>query len=381
MSGHAPLAPSAAARWVVCALSPTLEAAYPEQEDSPASMEGTAAHWVVEMRLQGTPVALGDRHANGVAVTGEMLEGAEMVLDDIIDKLGPNWADVLVIEKPVQIPRVHPTANWGTPDYRARATSKGRPCLFIWDYKFGHGLVEAPENWQLTDYASGCLDEWGVDGVRDQEVIVDFGIIQPRAHHRDGPVRHWRTMASDLRAAFNRLANAARVATAPNPPATPDPDACEYCAGRHACEALQRAAYVAADHGGRFGALDLSPDALGLELRTLTRAQALLKARVSGLEAQAAAIIKQGKRVPFWMMETTAGRLAWTKPTAEVLMLGQMLGKDFAKPLEPITPAQAKKLGLPDALAKSYAARPAGSVKLVPDDGSKARLTFSSSVT
>ena len=40
----------------------------------------------------------------------------------------------------------------------------------------------------------------------------------------------------------------------------------------------KRAAYHAADKGGQYGALDLSPHALGLELRALKRAQALLAA-------------------------------------------------------------------------------------------------------
>lgn len=374
MSEHAPLAPSAAPRWVVCALSPTLEAAYPEPEDSPASMEGTAAHWVVQMLLQGTPVALGSQAPNGVTVTGEMLEGAELVQEDIAASLGRNWQDTLFVEKRIQIPRVHPTANWGTPDYFAWSR-EGPDVLRIWDYKFGHGIVEAFENWQMLDYAIGILgDAYAPD------TMLEFIIIQPRAHHRDGPVRRWRIKAGDIGPYFLRLQRAALDATSPNPRPSPDPEACKNCKGRHACEGLQRAAYVAADQGGQFGALDLSPEALGLELRTLARSQALLNARVSGLEAQAAALIKQGKRVPFWMMESTAGRLTWTKPTAEVLLLGQMLGKDFAKPLEPITPTQAKKLGLPDALADAYAARPAGAVKLVPDDGGKARLTFSSSV-
>ena len=381
MSAHAFLAPSSAFRWVRCALSASLEAANPETEASPSSLEGTAAHWVVQMLLQGTPVALDMQAPNGVAVTQEMLEAAELVRDDILATLGPDWAKYLVIEQRVQIPRVHPTHNWGTPDYRAWSRlNDGRLCLHVWDFKYGHGIVEAFENWQLIDYTAGLLDGAGIDGLKDQETVVDMVVTQPRAFHRDGPVRRWRVVASDLRGHINRLSNAAGVALAPNPPATPTPEGCENCLGRHACEALQRAAYHAADKGGQYGALDLSPPALGLELRALKRAQALLDARVTGIEAQAVAAIKAGTLVPFWMMESVPGRLAWTKPAPEIFALGEMLGLKLQKDPEPITPTQAKAAAkaakIDGALFDAYAVRPAGAAKLVADDGTKARLTF-----
>ena len=380
MNEHAFLAPSSAARWVRCAMSPTLEAAYPETEASPASLEGTAAHWVVQMLLQGTPVAIDTQAPNGVAVTDEMLEAAILVQEDIVTTLGENWRQVLVIEKRVQIKRVHESANWGTPDYYAwTVLGDGRRKLIVWDFKYGHGIVEAFENWQLIDYVAGILGEAEVNGLQDQNTNVDMRVIQPRAFHRDGPVRSWLTVAADLRGHINRLSMAADDAMSVTPTASPHPVACENCRGRHACEALQRAAYFAADYGQQGSAVDLTPHALGLELRALTRAHALLEARMSGLQAQATSTIAAGKLVPFWNLESKPGNLKWTKPTAEILALGQMMGLDLAKPVDVITPAQAKKAGLPDALCNTYAIRPTGSPKLIFDDGSKTRLTFSSS--
>lgn len=381
MSEHAFLAPSSASRWVRCALSASLEAAYPETEASPSSLEGTAAHWVVQMLLQGTPVAIDMQAPNGVAVTQEMLEAAELVRDDIVACLGPDWRQYLFIEQRVQIPRVHPTQNWGTPDYRAWSRmNNGHLLLRVWDFKYGHGIVEAFENWQLIDYTAGILDEVLAGGTPDTEIVVEMTVIQPRAFHRDGTVRRWRVAASDLRAQINILTAAAAAATQPNPKATPTPEGCENCNGRHACEALQRSAYMAADKGGQYGALELSPHALGLELRNLKRAQDLLAARVTGIEAQAVAAIKAGQLVPFWAMESVPGRLAWTKPNTEVFALGDMLGVDLRKEPDAITPTQAKaaakRIGVSETLFDAYAARPTGAAKLVADDGTKARLIF-----
>lgn len=379
---HAFLPPSAAGRWGICALSAALEAAYPEAEESPESLEGTAAHWVVEGYLKGTPPALDSQAPNGVAVTQEMVEGAELVVQTIEATLGPRWREMLVIERRVQIPRIHASQCWGTPDYYAWAVlPDGRRVLFLFDYKFGHGIVEVIENRQLISYTSGLFSEAQIDGLQDQNTVVVMAIIQPRAYHREGPVRWWKVRGADLRADVNILHSQADLATRPNPPARPDPAACKDCKGRHACEALQRAAYLAADKAQQAQAIDLSPHALGLELRALTRARKLLEARVSGLEAQAVATIKQGKLVPFWMMESTPGRLGWNKPAAEVLMLGTIYGVNIAQPPEPVTPTQAKKAGIPESLVDAYASRPPGAAKLVYDDGTKARLTFSSSDT
>lgn len=384
MSEHAPLPPSSAHRWVLCAMSASLEAAYPETEASPQSLEGTAAHWAVQMLLQGTPVAVDTQAPNGVAITLEMLEGAELVRDDIVQTLGSDWATYLVIERRVQIPRVHPD-NWGTPDYRAWSRmANGRLCLHIWDFKYGHEIVEAFENWQLIDYTAGALHEAGINGLQDQEVVVDMRVIQPRAYHRDGPVRSWRVVASDLRAYFNRLEMAAEDATSTQPTASPHPDACKNCKGRFACEANQRAAYFAADYGKHYRPLEMSAHAMGLELRELTRARALLDSRVSGLEAQIASRIKSGERVPFWMFESNPGRLAWTKPAAEVVAFGQILGLDLAAEPDVITPTQAKAKAKAAKIAPeiidAFAARPAGAIKLVQDDGSQARKIFWRSV-
>lgn len=381
MSAHAFLAPSSASRWVRCALSPSLEAAYPETEESPASLEGTAAHWVVQMLLQGTPVALDMQAPNGIAVTQEMLEAAELVRDDVVLALGPDWRQFLFIEQRVQIPRVHPTQNWGTPDYRAWSRMENKGLLLrLWDFKYGHGIVEAFENWQLIDYVAGSLDEVKESGVLDLDIVVEMTVIQPRAFHRDGHVRRWRVAASDLRAYINQLAAAASAALGSDPQAVPTPDGCANCLGRHACGALQRAAYVAADQGGHYGSLELSPHALGLELRNLKKAQGLLEARVTGIEAQAVAALKSGTLVPFWAMESVPGRLAWTKPAGEVFALGEMLGLKLQKEPEPITPTQAKAVAkgakITGEIFDAYSSRPPGAAKLVADDGSKARLTF-----
>lgn len=76
MSDHAPLPPSSAARWVQCGRSPSLEAAFP-QEDTDATREGTAAHWVLSELLGDRMVEVGQLDPNGTPVDRDMILAAE----------------------------------------------------------------------------------------------------------------------------------------------------------------------------------------------------------------------------------------------------------------------------------------------------------------
>lgn len=76
MSDHAPLPPSSAARWVQCGRSPSLEAAFP-QEDTDATREGTAAHWVLAEVLAGRRPEVGQLDPDGTPVDRDMILAAE----------------------------------------------------------------------------------------------------------------------------------------------------------------------------------------------------------------------------------------------------------------------------------------------------------------
>lgn len=381
---HAFLAPSSAARWVACPGSALMESRYPEQGDKGAADEGTAAHWVFTQLWDGwaPELLLQERAPNGVPIVREMTDGAQLLVDDLAATLAQYGLprSAAVVETRVSIPRVHPSANWGTPDVRVWVRlPDGSALLFVWDFKYGHGHVEIFENWQLTDYAAGILDE-ARGTVAEDRITVVLRVVQPRSYHRDGPVREWRLPAVKLQDYVFRLAMAAEEAMQPLPECRPRPDACENCTARHACEALQRAAYRGIDLARQAQAADLPPSALGLEMRYLTEAAKLMDARLTGLQAQAEALRAQGAALPHWKAESVAAREKWTKPAQEVLMLGELLGLTLAKDPEPVTPTQARDLakrkGVDVSLLGAYAARASGGLKLVPDDGSDARKVF-----
>lgn len=379
MSGaHAFLPPSGAPAWSICALWPRMNAAYPETGEKLEAKQGTAAHWVFERLLYSQPVTIGETAPNGITVGEEMLDGAELYCAVVTEEYAKCGAvSHYRIETRVQIPEVHAN-NWGTPDtwiFGHNATT-GRARLAVIDYKFGHDFIEVFENMQLVDYVCGILTELEIDGTADQLLDVEFVVVQPRSYGRGGPVRRWSTRASNLRALFNRLRSAAEDAHAPEPKATPSPDACKHCPGRHACEALQRQGYALPTLAGMSTPIDLPPDAMGLELKMLESAIALAQARASGLAEQLEHSLARGERNRHYELSSTPGRLGWNRPDYEVLALGSLLGADLAKPAEPITPTQAMKK-IDPAMVEAFASRPAGALKLSPISTVSSRKAFS----
>jgi Protein of unknown function (DUF2800) len=370
---HSILPPSSAARRVACPGSRALEEKYPEDEESPHAREGDAAHWVASQVLREC-ATFPEFAPNGELITAEMLEGAELYYDAIATVLNKIYGmydhTQLRIEEQIDISTIHPDC-WGTPDcwlYHA-------PDLYIWDYKFGHGIVEVCENWQLIEYAAGIMDHLGIDGIKDQHTYVTFTIVQPRGYDRLGAVRQWRIKASSLRSYFNILRNAENEALNPYSKCHPSPE-CNYCRGRHACETLQRSALSAVDLSTLNVPLELEPADIGRELRYLQRAYELLEARLSGLSEQALSLIKKGNRVPGYLAEASKGRERWKKSTEEIQALGELFGFNLLKSPEAITPRQAIKAGVPEELVKSYTETQHGALKLIPEDANKIRRIF-----
>lgn len=369
MSDHSILAPSSMARTVQCPGSVVMQQHYPEP-DGPEAKEGTAAHWVFAEQIARWPeldVALGEIAPNGVVVDQAMLEGAAMMAEHVTTTM-PGAK----IEQRVSIAGIHREC-WGTPDAHHNVSRiEGRTWVHGADFKYGHGFVDVFENWQLMCYARGLLDEYGIDGQAEQSTTFVLSVVQPRNYHRDGPIRTWTVPAVELRGYWNRMTAACDEALGPDPSTHAGPE-CKHCTARHACPTLQAAALDAVDTAGTAVALDLPTDAAAHEKRRLDWAIQQLEARSSGLEQQLLDTLKRGQHVPHYHVEHGAGREVWNKPDAEVLTLGQLYGMNLGKPVEPITPTQARKLGMSVA---GFTTRGTGEAKLVPDSPFEAVKIF-----
>lgn len=367
---HSRISPSSAHRWVHCHGSVAMTAQFPDPSGA-AAADGEACHWVASETLLGrTP---GPVAPNGIVITDEMRDAAAVYVAHVRNTIKDMPIDAeFEVEHKIAIP-VNQEC-FGTLDCGAWVSPTE---LHIWDLKYGYGIVEPYENWQLICYALGMLAYVG--GLEDQRIKVHMHIIQPRPFHASGPVRTWSVLASDLRNHSNMLTYAAAKALQPNA-ATKSGGHCKYCSALHACPAAQKSAMLSVDIVDDSTVQLLQPDQLALELRTLRRAADAIQYRLTGLEAQAKALIQSGQSVPGWSLQNGTGRQQWTKPAEEIFAIGDVLGLNLRKSPDPITPAQARKAGLPDDLLAAFTERGAAEAKLVPTNDTRIAHVFSNQV-
>jgi len=373
---HARLSPSAASRWVKCPGSVPLAARFPETGCSDAAEEGTASHWIGSETLSGRGKAVGAwvgvKAPNGIVIDMEMVDGAYVYVEAVKQAAGVQ--QVLTVEQPVTCMPVHPEC-WGTPDLFY--WSAGGKELHVWDYKYGYGIVEPYENWQLICYAAGIMT--GLTGDQDRQTTVCLHIVQPRPFHRDGAVREWRINGADLRGYINRLSLAAHQAVSATP-CTASGAHCRYCAARHACPTLALSCYAAIDYIGQAQPEELTVEAMAMEYKVLERISVLIKSRLSAHESRMIGMIKAGGSVPGYTIDYGTGHAKWTKPVAEIIALGKMMGLELAAEPQAVTPAKAIKAGLDEVLVKAYSERPQTGMKLLAVGNSLANRVFGVSV-
>lgn len=350
-----------------------MEECFPD-EGSDAAREGDAAHWVAQKRIHlhgNRGDFVGKQAPNGVVITDEMVDHT----DEYVKSVCHTATDIAYrhVEEPVQIPAIHRTDCWGTPDcwYYCGQTNT----LHVWDYKYGWGIVEPDENKQMVCYAAGAINVLFPNGAdeRCQTLNIVFHLLQPRPSHVAGTHRIWKTTAGELRGHVNQLEAAAAEALSDNPRCITGPG-CKYCRARHACDACIKAGYNAIDVTGQPLLQSLQPAALGKEYRTMLQALELVKCRVTGLEAQ---IMNLPDPTPTgFAVQHGTGRQQWSRPNAEVFALGDMMGVELRAPESPCTPAQAIKKGLEKSLVQSFTTTPSTGKKLVPASQTLAARAF-----
>lgn len=383
MADHAFLAPSSAHIWGPggCAYHPTMAAAYPASDDSPEAREGTAAHHLLAMRLLGVVVAVGELDPAGTPITAEMVECTDRFVADV-EAIRAAYPDLEErTEERVNMPMVSPL-NWGTADWFAISRS-GRK---IWgkDYKNGHRYVDAWENWQLADYLLGAVDHFML--TEYWEFTADLAIYQPRCFHPEGPVKHWELGGNRFVDIGAQLAGAAAAATG-HDPAMRTGEYCQDCSGNTKCPAFTRAGGNGIDLSLRgIPPHEMGPEALGTFRTMVAAAIKRLTGMATGLDADIEAASRSGTHIPGWELKPGNPRLDWTAPMEEVYSLGVAMDVPLFKAtpygngetilVGPITPTQAIKAGIDEAVIMEYAKRPPAALKVAQSSTNSAAKAF-----
>lgn len=375
---HFVLAASAAHRWANCSGSVLKEAEFPDRETQEA-LDGTASHWVAETCLRSLGSGelitarslVGQQDPNGTTVTDEMADGASMYTGEVMRVANEHGASQSIhVESRLLAAMVNELCG-GTTDTWLYVPECHR--LYIFDYKFGHALVEAEKNWQGIVYYAGIYERLGLNGHTDQTLDVRIIIVQPRAFHRLGPVREWRTTGAELRAYINILH--VQAGNAFSNPVCEAGTWCLHCKAAHDCEANAKRAHAAMSYASTLDKANMTPDEVSYELLLLTEAKAAIKERLTAFEAQVESWIESGQHVKGWTFEATKGRRAWTVAPDMVEALGNSFGKELTKKT-PLTPRQAISEGVDEEVVKQFSAVNSGAKKLVRTDTTIAFKAF-----
>jgi hypothetical protein len=236
---HARLAPSSAYRWLKCAGSIALSEGLTEAPSEFAD-EGTAAHQLAERCLLGGTDAKkyrGDKimvGARSFTVDAEMVDAVQLYLD-VVREIAEE-AEEFEVEQRLDVSDLVPGC-FGTGDTVAYSEVTRR--LSVVDLKYGKGVaVEVTENTQELTYALGLLKRYHNRGVDEVELVI----VQPRAPHRDGPVRRWSTSVVGLYEHAIALQDAARSIAEPNAPRIPGGH-CKFCKAAAICPELRGRVY------------------------------------------------------------------------------------------------------------------------------------------
>lgn len=190
---HSSVGASTAERWWNCPGSVRAVAAIPKQPDSPYAAEGTAAHELGEICLRdGLDAAqhVGEFAKNGIEFTDEMAEAVQMYLDTVRFDMATYdlTKEDIKVEHRFHLTHIDRDA-YGTNDCNLPVFLDK---VVVYDYKHGQGVaVDAEENKQLMYYALGAIELGDYD-------LVEVVIVQPRAIHKDGPIRRWTITVDDL---------------------------------------------------------------------------------------------------------------------------------------------------------------------------------------
>lgn len=347
------LPPSSSHRWSNCALFMQASQAYPEPPEGDEAREGTCAAWVAQMVLTGQAVdcsALIDKtHDNGWLVTGAMAADIQGYVAMILKRGGTTSCEKFVTLS------TDPLIA-GTTDLSA--TIANIPTLYIDDLKYGRKIVEVRKNPQLIIYAAAELRKHAPGTFN----VVQLGIYQPRAFHRDGVYRKWVVSVADVERMAEELIVAGRASYAPNPVGTPG-EWCTYCPIATRCEALAQTNYARISVVHSQSHRDMTALEISRELDFLEEAEETLKARKKAVEAEAAQRARK-EQIPRYKLEMGTGQRRFNVDRSVIRM---MTGID---PVEEkiCTPAELIRRGASKEVAHSLSIVPNTGMKLVKAD-------------
>lgn len=342
---HSACSPSSAYRFAPCPGSVRLIAEAPPQKDSPYALQGTAAHELGEMCITEGRDAIEylDRVVEGFTVDADMAEAVQVMVDFARVETLPD--DIVFVEHSFDLASLGPPVEYrGTADFvRYRPSTKQ---LLVADYKHGAGVpVDAENNPQLRSYALGAC----VDLERRGHIVseVDIVVVQPRAPHREGPVRRELVSAYDLVEWSADLFAALTRTMAPDAPLVAGAH-CKFCPAAAICPALatHSMAVVEAEFSGV--SITVPPDPVKMTPERISQvltAADVVETWLESVRSHAHTQLEAGVDIPGWKLVQKRATRKWVdEDLAAAALLRLEASADDIYTRKIVSPAQAEKI-------------------------------------
>jgi hypothetical protein len=349
---HSALGASGAHRWTAC---PGSVRAQKNMPDAPSSyaQEGTAGHAVAALCLTENQEAIeyAGRTVETVEIDEELIEATQKYVDTIRQDKEVRGGKLL-IETKFHLKALHPDF-FGTADCVRLGWDS---VLSVYDAKFGRGEVvevtrpDGRPNLQLAYYALGALNVLPAtlyDDIKEIELVV----VQPRAWHKDGPVRRHRWPVADIEAVGAELVAAALVAKNPGAPLVPGSH-CKFCRAAGTCEALRNytleAAQLDFDDALNLPAAGTVPDPATMtpdQLAHVLNAADVFETWLTAVRARAH-VVAETVGLPGFKLVAKQARRKWEDEAKAIEVLCFDFGVELSSIQETklLSPAQVEKL-------------------------------------
>ena len=340
---HSKLGASIAHRWMNCYGSVALCSGREDQQTVYAA-QGTAAHELSEWCLRQEKDAedfLDEEIVVGnhvFTVDQEMADAVQTYVDYVRSVYDREAGDLLLVEHRFDLSHVA-GGMFGTGVagiYNVRTKT-----LRTIDYKHGKGhAVDPVNNPQLAYYGLGMIAIPSLVGIQIDKVVL--AIVQPRAPHRDGPIREWETDPVHLLDFQADLAEAAARTQEPDAPRVPG-DWCNFCPAAGICPELREVALLKAQ--AEFADV-VAPDLTEQELSDLLEKADLVECGIKAIRAEAFARANGGAKIPGWKLVPKRAVRKWKDEGTVVatLIVDHDVSSDDLWNRQLKSPAQVEKL-------------------------------------
>lgn len=343
---HSKLGASIAHRWMACPGSVRLSAGVEESAQTMFAAEGTAAHELCERCLEadfadaglylGEVIKVGEFE---FTVDEEMAEAVNVYVDEIKGRMlraGPTAT--LLVEQKFDLTHVYP-GMFGTGD--CGLYDPVSKTLAVLDYKHGRGhAVDADHNPQLAYYGLGMVALPNLHNVPIEH--VELVIVQPRAPHKDGAIRVWKTDPLHLLDFQADLAEAAAKTAEPDAPLVAG-EHCTFCPAAGICPALRK---VAIDDAMAEFADVIPSDLSEQQIAVLLEKTDLIEDGIRAIRREAFNRAAGGAKIPGWKLVDKRATRKWRDEgaAASKLVVEHDLSTDDIWTRKLKSPAQVEKL-------------------------------------